>query len=248
MRLLILVNDASVPPGRLLGEAIRYGHTVELVRLYDGEQFPDFGSFDAVVALGGEMGAYDVTEFPFLVDEKLFLASMVERGVPVLGLCLGGQLLADALGGEAFLANRPEVGFEKVDLLVEGDPVAEALSSGKMVTFHRDTWTMPPGATLIARSQRFNQAFRFGTAVAVQPHPEVTQTWFLTWATSGGGPELIEQAGTDREKLMAEVASSETDMERAAEAFFGAWFAEAETIASAANPADRIEGATPGGP
>jgi hypothetical protein len=76
----------------------------------------------------------------------------------------------------------------------------------------------------------------------------VTQTWFLTWATSGGGPELIEQAGTDREKLMAEVASSETDMERAAEAFFGAWFAEAETIASAANPRDRIERATPGGP
>lgn len=247
MRLLVLVNDTGVPPGRLMTEAIRYGHIVELVRLCDGDEIPDEGLFDAVVSLGGEMGAYDTDAFPYLSGEKRFLAAVVEQGVPTLGLCLGGQLLADALGGEAFLADKPEVVFEPVELLVDDDPVAAALASGKTVMFHQDTWTSPPGATLIGRTKRFDQAFRLGTAVGVQPHPEVTQPVFLTWATEGRGPEVIERAGTDLDELVADVTRSEDQMARTARAFFGAWFAEAEAILSR-NRANRFEEAEPADP
>jgi GMP synthase-like glutamine amidotransferase len=245
MRLLILVNDDAVPPGRLLTEAVQNGHTFELVRLCDGDEIPEPDSFDAVVSLGGEMGAYDVNEFPYLGDEKVFMADMVDQGVPVLGLCLGGQLLAEALGGEAFLADHPEVVFERIELLVEDDPVGAALASGRTVMFHRDTWTLPPGATLIGRSHRFNQAFRFGTAVGVQPHPEVTQSAFLTWATEGRGPEVIRQAGADRDGLIADVSRSEDEMARTAGDFFSAWFAEAEALTTRVDVGDPVEGAGP---
>lgn len=243
MRIVVLLNDPGVPPGRLATEADRRGHTLVVVRMYDGEPIPDRSSFDAVVALGGEMGAYETEEFPFLEVEKEFLASVVGAGTPTLGLCLGGQLLADALGGEAFLADKPEVAFEPIEIVADDDAVATALSGRNVVLFHRDTWTAPAGAVAVARSSLFEQMFRFGSALAVQAHPEVTQSVFATWASEGKGPEVIEQAGVDRDALMARVAGSEQEMIDSASAFFGAWFAEAEAIVSGQNPDQGREGA-----
>lgn len=231
MRILVLVNDPGVPPGRLATEADRCGHTLVMVRMYDGEEIPDRSAFDSVVSLGGEMGAYDTKDFPFLTVEKEFLASVVDDGVPTLGLCLGSQLLADALGGEVFLADRPEVAFESIEIVAD-DEVGSALVDRKLVLFHRDAWTAPDGAVVVGRTSRFDQMFRYGTAVALQTHPEVTQPVFAQWATQGGGPEVVRQAGGDNNALISEVARSEQDMVETAAAFFGAWFAEAERILS----------------
>ena len=236
MNILVLVNDVIVPPGRLVDEAEKHGHDLVIVNMFAVEPIPERSTFDAVVSLGGSMGAYDTEAYGYLDAEKAFLADMVKAKVPVLGLCLGSQLLADALGGSAYLADRPEVVFETLAVLVENDPLADALGSGRVVMFHQDTWAAPEGATVSVSSSRFDQMFRFGTAVAVQPHPEVTQEDLAAWAADPRDLAIIHAAGVDPDELIAEVAAADSEIDRVAARFFRAWFEEAEKMAGAQSP------------
>ncbi|MCB1246757.1 MAG: type 1 glutamine amidotransferase [Acidimicrobiia bacterium] len=231
MRIAVLENDPYVPAGRFAVIATARGHTLVDIPLHDGAVVPDIGTFDAVVSLGGEMGSYDEAAYPFLDAEKAFLARCVGGGVPTLGLCLGSQLLADALGGRAYLAERPEVVFEPVEPIGSPDRVVEALASGPVVRFHRDTWDPPSGAEVLAVGGGYGQVFRFGTALAVQPHPEVTTDDLTVWATSDGSASLLDAAGTDGVALVEAFTAAEAEVAAVAESFFGAWLDEAERIA-----------------
>ncbi|MEZ5174790.1 MAG: type 1 glutamine amidotransferase [Acidimicrobiia bacterium] len=226
MRILGLVNDPLDPPGRLADVAREHGHELILVDLWDGAAIPDRNAFDAVVALGGAMGAYETEKYPYLVDEKEFLASVVHEGVPTLGICLGSQMLADALGGKAYLADRPEVSFERLILLVDDDPVVTALGSGRVALFHQDTWTLPPGARLMSANE-YNHVFRFGSALGVQPHPELTIDDLNLWVAQPVTTEFMDRAGADLE-LVATITAAESEMAAVASRFFSAWFVEAE--------------------
>ena len=236
MRILVLENDPLVPPGRLAAEAEKAGHQIAVVPLHEGDGFDTVGKYDAIVVLGGGMGVYEEDANPFLVEEKRFLIEAVDQGVPVLGICLGSQILADALGGRVYLADMPELQLCRPRIEVEDDPLATALGAAAGLLFHRDTFDLPPGAKLIASTEDFNHAFRFGSAVGVQAHPEVTLDTALMWIDSPESSDIVENAGVDPAELRLQVVAAEPALSDLADSFFSAWFAEVEAILDSSVP------------
>lgn len=227
MRVTVIRNDPDVPPGHLARVCRERGHDVDVVALDAGEALPPVGSVRAIAVLGGEMGVYDTDIHPYLELEKAFLVDAVEREIPVLGLCLGCQLLADALGGAAYLAPGPEAAFDVLDVVVE-DAVVGILGSRRSLALHRDTWDPPPGGTLIARSDIYNQAFRMGSALGIQTHPEATPAIVAEWLADRSGRELVISAGASPEGLLEAIEAASHEIALTADAVFGAWLDESE--------------------
>ena len=227
MKITVVRNDLQVPPGHIERVIRDRGHGFELVCLDEGDQLPDLDQVEAVVVLGGEMGVYDVAAFPYLLEEKAFLTAAVEAGIPVLGVCLGCQLLAESLGGSAYLADGPELTLAPLPVEVD-DEVVSLLAGGPTLTIHRDTWDLPPGGTLIARSDRYNQAFRFGSALGIQSHPEVDEAIVESWMTRAAGEKVAREEGLDASAVLTSFRSVADEVSDLADEFFGAWLIEAE--------------------
>jgi GMP synthase (glutamine-hydrolysing) len=174
------------------------------------------------------MGAYDEDDFPFLIDEKRFLLECANADVPVLGICLGCQLLAEVLGGRAYLSDHAEVVFAPVEATPAGhaDTVVAALTGRSMIRYHQDTFEIPPGATLLATGGSFGQAFRLGSALGVRPHPEVTPDLLSGWLGSGRGRKRAIDLGVDPDALLAIFSASEEQVAAMAGEVFDAWLDE----------------------
>ena len=222
---LVFQHNWFIPPG-LLGEALRdRGVDVRVCSLGEGEAVPDHHSWDGVAVLGGVMGAYDEAEHPWLVEEKHYLADAVSRGIPTLGVCLGVQLLADALGGSAYRGDGWEYGLLDVRLTDAGtaDPVVRHLDAPVPV-FHGDTFDLPPGAVLLAETERYRHGFRLGSAVAVQSHPEASPDITDVWVMRRAGD--IRAHGADPGALRAMLHAAEPAHREMSARFFGAWIDE----------------------
>jgi GMP synthase (glutamine-hydrolysing) len=220
--ILVIENDPHDPLGNL-GDAIEArGLKTEIVRPPSGDRIPAPMGYAGVVVLGGPQGAYEADIHPFLDDEIELNSEAVAGHVPLLGICLGSQLVAHALGGKAYLADRPEVAVIEPQLTEEGrdDPIADLITK-PVLTFHQDTFDVPPRATVIARSDRYTQAFRCGSALAIQPHPEVIADDLEHWVSSSPIPE---RAGVDGDVLIDTFRSS-VDVADAA-ALFDSWLDE----------------------
>jgi GMP synthase (glutamine-hydrolysing) len=225
---VVLQNEPDAPAGYLGVALDRRDIEWKALRLDAGDELPDPGSVSGVAALGGAMGAYEEAAHPFLVEEKRFLAECTARGIPVLGICLGCQLLADALGGRAYLADAPEVVFAPVEPTAEGvmDPIVAALAGRRVIRFHQDTFDLPPRATLLAIGGGFNHAFRVGKAIGIQPHPEVTPELLGRWLADGDGRRLAIDSGTDPDALIETFSLAEAEVEETAAQVFDAWIDE----------------------
>ena len=182
MKVLALTHGDNVGPG-VFEDAVRAaGH--ELVeRNVARAGVPDDGA-DAAIVLGGAMHPDQEDRHPWLGPELRFLERELERGTPLLGICLGSQLIARAAGARVFRAAEPEVGWLQVDVTASGsaDPVAAALPKRfDAFQWHHYTHDLPEGAIELARSPVCTQAFRLGRAWGVQFHPEVRAEQVESW-------------------------------------------------------------------
>lgn len=220
--LLVIENDRRDPLGNL-GDAIEARHMrTHVVRPPEGDAIPSPDDYAALIVLGGPQGAYEADIHPYLEDEMKAIRQAVAADLPVLGICLGSQLVAHALGGRAYKAARPEVAVIEPRLTPEGeaDPLGVLLTK-PVLTFHQDSFDLPPQARVLARSERFTQAFRCGSALAIQPHPEVAIDDVAHWVSSS---DLPTRAGVDGEELVADVRRTVENSD--ALALFDAWLDE----------------------
>ena len=224
----VLRNEHDAPAG-YLGDALdRRKMEWNVVCLDAGDRLPKPEDVSGVAVLGGAMGVHDDEEFPFLADEKRFLLDATNAGIPVLGICLGCQMLADVLGGRAYRAEAAEVVFAPIvpTRFGRAEPVVAALTERRVIRFHQDTFDAPPGATLLATGGGFDQAFRIGSALGIQPHPEVTPDLLGGWLGSGTGREVAIRSGADPDALIADHRAAESEAAATASAVFDAWIDE----------------------
>lgn len=181
MRLLLLQHDPLDGPGALTDWAAERGYSVTICLICQGEALPSLESFDLLVSLGGPMGAYEEEKHPWLAAEKEYLRQALTAGKKILGLCLGAQLLADALGGKAFRHTCKEFGWQPIEPMEAGAVWFGGSSVFKAFQWHGDTYSLPPGAVQLARNEAAEQqAFLIegpcgGKALGLQFHLEWTE-------------------------------------------------------------------------
>ncbi len=183
----VLQHVAWEGPGLIASEAHQRGRFLHVCRLDLGDPVPAARDLAGLIVMGGPMGVYEADVHPHLTAECDLLREAVTLGIPVLGICLGAQLLAAALGARVYKGPGSEVGPGRVILTPEGlaDPVLGGLGSQLPVMhWHGDTFDLPQGAALLASSARYpHQGFRAGRhAYAFQFHVEVDHELAGAWA------------------------------------------------------------------
>jgi GMP synthase (glutamine-hydrolysing) len=187
VRVLAIVHQTDAGPG-VFGEAIEErGGSLDQWLLPESEAPPaDPLGYDAVFVLGGSMNVDQDDRYEWIGTERGLLGRLLERRVPLIGLCLGGQIVAAAAGAVPRRAARPEIGWHPVELTAEGrdDPLLGPLAPRfEAFQWHGYEFPLPPGAVPLARSEVSLQACRIGEAAwAMQFHPEVSAADALRWA------------------------------------------------------------------
>ncbi|MBC8378467.1 MAG: type 1 glutamine amidotransferase [Planctomycetes bacterium] len=156
------------------------GHSLSYTYLFRNKALPQIESFDMLAIMGGLMNVYEYDAYPWLVSEKVFIQKAINAGKKIIGVCLGGQLIADVLGGNVMPNREKEIGWYPITLTEEGQ--TSRIFSGlpkvmDVFQWHGDTFSTPPGAIHLATSSACeNQAFLYGRGVlGLQFHLEYSQ-------------------------------------------------------------------------
>lgn len=198
------------------------GIAFDYADLYNrGAELPDIGDYEGLIFLGGPMSAND--PLPYLETEMRVLECAIAAGTPVLGVCLGSQLIAKTLGARVYRNTAPEIGWFDIHFTqaAEGDPLFTGLNGTETVFhWHSDTFDLPAGAELLARSDRTErQAFRYGRlAYGLQFHLEVTPEMIVNWC------EEDRNCGDVRElNALPDAWTNRNRMNQVAQQVFGGW-------------------------
>ncbi|WP_394778312.1 glutamine amidotransferase [Undibacterium sp.] len=179
---------------------------------------------DLLIVLGGPIGAFDDDKYPFLTMELNILKRRLQHGLPVLGICLGAQLLARAMGAEVYPMGVKEIGFSPLQLTPEGmqSPLA-AVKDAAVLHWHGDQFDIPPGAVRLAGTDvGINQAFSFGTQVlGLQFHLEADPQKIEHWLLGHAGE--LAQAGIDPRHIREQAGQHGARPTAAARQVMEAW-------------------------
>jgi GMP synthase-like glutamine amidotransferase len=215
MQLLVIQHDHVSPLGPVAERFVDRGYDLTTHTIVEREtfanpgvttEFPDFSRFDAVVPMGAPWSAYDLDLIgSWVLPEIEQLRRADEAGVPVLGICFGGQLLASAFGGSVQASSSPEIGW--YDVHSDDESI---VPGGPWFQWHGDRWTLPPQAVEVARNAAASQAFVLRRNLGVQFHPELTSTMLAGWLGNGGDGKA-RAAGFDPDELVARTAVREEE-------------------------------------
>lgn len=205
MRILAIVHEADAGPGVFADAVAAAGHQLEVWQPTQGGGVPEVTAYGAVLTLGGGMHPDQEGAHPWLSEEKLLLAHILERETPLLAVCLGAELLAEAAGGAVRRASIPEIGWYPVltTPAAAEDPLLAVLPPRfEALEWHSYECLLPPGAMSAAASETCLQAYRAGPrAWGIQFHAEVTLETFESWLdTYHADPDAVE-LGIDPTRL-----------------------------------------------
>lgn len=220
MRALFVQHDHVSPAGPIGARLSEHGYEIEELVVVPEDsfhqpgvdvEFPDPTAYDVIVPMGAPWSVYDHDLIgTWTVPELAFLREAHTAGVPVLGICFGGQALAAALGGSVVASSEVEVGWYAVDTDEPG-----LVETGPWFQWHQDRWVAPAGARTLARTRLADQAFVLGRSLAVQFHPELTPSMLAGWLGNGGRDYLVAH-GIDGDVLLDQTARQAADAERRA--------------------------------
>ena len=214
MKLLVIQHDHASPLGPVAERFVERGYEPTLHLVVPKERFsdpgvetvfPDVTAFDAVVLMGAPWSAYDDMISSWVIPERECIQRADEAGVPMLGICFGGQMLASSLGGAVVPSHQAEIGWH--DVASDDDAIVPA---GKWFQWHYDRWELPPDAREIARNAAASQAFVLRRNLAVQFHPELTSSQLAGWLGNGGATKA-NAAGIEPELLVRATQVAEAD-------------------------------------
>lgn len=216
--ILIRRHGMSAPPALLSEWCAERGLDYYVSHSWHGDPLPDPRDFAFVASLGSKFNPRDRHE-PVVVAELELMRRAIEVETPILGLCFGGQMLSAALGGETVRADAPELGWVTIE---SDDP--DLVPTGPWLEWHYDRFTVPDGATVIARSKHCTQAFVHGPHLGTQFHPESTVEVVAGWARKDA--ERLTSLGIeDGESRLAVPEQREREARDAAYRLFDAFLA-----------------------
>jgi GMP synthase-like glutamine amidotransferase len=195
-RTLILQHEEPTPPGHMTEWLAEQDARVEVFRIDEEGDEVNPRDYDLIVSLGSEFAAFD-DSIPFVQREVKLYQQAIEADVPILGLCFGGQMLARVLGSRLYRAEEAEIGWLPVRT-----HDSELISTGPWFQWHFDSFSVPPGAELIAETDAAPQAFVSGRNLGLQFHPEVTPEIMDEWVRTY--PHELEAEGVDPQGLLTE--------------------------------------------
>lgn len=211
-RLLQIAHDHLSPVGAVGDRFVERGYDIAELQVVPGERFddpdvdfdfPDPTAYDAVMVLGAPWSVNDDAVAAWVKPELELLREADRAGVPVLGICFGGQLLATAHGGRVHASASPEIGWH---LVHSDDPGLD----GAWFQWHYDRWVLPPGAVELARNAAASQAFVLRRNLALQFHPEVDTPGLRGWLEFGGH-RRAQAAGLDPAVILRQTEAMEAD-------------------------------------
>ena len=184
-QVLVLQHFQENPPGRV-GDLLNEHQIPYDVIQVGTDRLPASMHYQALIVLGGTQHLYDKNKYPYTVHEEIYLHETIRQGIPYLGMCLGGQLLANAFRAMVSRLPKEEIGFLQIHFTEAGkqDPLYQGLPGYEQAfQWHEDCFALPEGAVALAHhADGSNQAFRYGRhAYGIQYHVELTEDMLNTW-------------------------------------------------------------------